>query len=137
MKSELKTASSTGSSITPINYFASFPIATNPGLWTKICKKLDVQVDNVLKKHQEILLTSLKDYQTSGPWVVQEISRMTPEAVVSNLTKMLIETINSGKPFFCLKFCWECRLLFLNSLGNSKTYFFLKDIYTTFLLLQF
>ena len=87
-----------------------FPLkATNPGLWNKICKRLEVQIDNVLKKHQEILSKSLKDYQTSGPWVIQEISRMAPEAVVSNLTKMLIETINSGKTFL---------------VTNSKTLFF-------------
>ena len=84
-------------------------IATNPGLWNKICKKLEVQIDNVLKKHQDILSKSLKDYQTSGPWVIQEISRLAPEAVVSNLTKMLIETINSGKTFL---------------FTNSKTLFF-------------
>ena len=102
--------SSTRSSITTINFFLHFPpIATNPGLWNKICKKLEVQIDNVLKKHQDILSKSLKDYQTSGPWVIQEISRLAPEAVVSNLTKMLIETINSGKTFL---------------VTNSKTLFF-------------
>lgn len=101
------------------------PLATNPGLWNKICKRLEVQIDNVLKKHQDILSKSLKDYQTSGPWVIQEISRMAPEAVVSNLTKILIETINSGKTFLVT----NSKTLFFPSMHIKKPRFITKILY--------
>ena len=72
-------------------------LSSDSKIWTKVCRGLKVNIQElIIAKQQEIISNSLKDYERSGPLIIQEISRIHPESVIPNFVQMLIETVNAS-----------------------------------------